>query len=338
MTMRSRVFLILISAAGMTAACGGRGDDSTLATGYVEATDVRVAAKTAGRIATVTAVEGARVEAGGVLATLATTDLDFAIQRARAERAQALAQADLLRAGARPEDIQQAEAQAASAQAEQKALAAELASARADEERFEQLLAKRAGSVKQRDDAVARRELAEARLRGASDRLAAAQAAVTRLKAGARIQEIAGANARVSGIDAQIAALEHDREEAVIRAPVGGIIGARLVEPGELVAAGTPVAVVLDLDHAWANVYVVEPLIPRVKIDQAATIITDNGDRLEGRVTFISPKAEFTPRNVQTADERAKLVYRIKVAVDNRAGILKPGMPVEVDLGFGKGA
>ena len=151
------------------------------------------------------------------------------------------------------------------------------------------------------------------------------------------MQELAAANARVTAVDAQIAALEHDREEAIIRAPVGGIVGARLVEPGELVAAGTPVAVVLDLDHAWANVYVVEPLIPRVKIDQPATVITDNGDRLDGRVTFISPKAEFTPRNVQTADERAKLVYRIKVSVDNKAGILKPGMPVEVDLGFGKG-
>ena len=336
MTLRIRVLFLLAVLFAAASACR-RGADTTLATGYVEATDVRVAAKTPGRIATVAVVEGARVEAGAVVATLTTTDVDFAIQRARAERAAAVAQADLLRAGARVEDIQQAEAQAAAALAEQKAVAAELVVARADEQRFEQLLAKKAGSVKQRDDAVARRELVEARLRGAEDRLTAARAAVSRLKAGARVQELAAANARVTAVDAQIAALEHDREEAIIRAPVGGIVGARLVEPGELVAAGTPVAVVLDLDHAWANVYVVEPLIPRVKIDQPATVITDNGDRLDGRVTFISPKAEFTPRNVQTADERAKLVYRIKVSVDNKAGILKPGMPVEVDLGFGKG-
>ena len=88
----------------------------------------------------------------------------------------------------------------------------------------------------------------------------------------------------------------------------------------------------MDLDRAWANVYVEEPLVPRVTLDQPATFITDNGDRLEGRVSFISPKAEFTPRNVQTSDERAKLVYRVKVAVDNRKGILKPGMPVEAEL------
>jgi HlyD family secretion protein len=111
-------------------------------------------------------------------------------------------------------------------------------------------------------------------------------------------------------------------------------VSSRLVEPGELVAPGAPVAILIDLDRAWANVYLEETLVPRVKLDQTATIITDAGDRLEGRVTFISPRAEFTPRNVQTANERAKLVYRLKVTTDNRTGILKPGMPVEVDLGL----
>jgi HlyD family secretion protein len=78
-----------------------------------------------------------------------------------------------------------------------------------------------------------------------------------------------------------------------------------------------------------------EPLVPSLKLDQPATVITDGGDRLAGRITFISPKAEFTPRNVQTPDERAKLVYRVKVSVDNRNGVLKPGMPVTVDLAPG---
>jgi HlyD family secretion protein len=74
--------------------------------------------------------------------------------------------------------------------------------------------------------------------------------------------------------------------------------------------------------------------VPHIKLDQAAVVVTDAGDRLEGRVSFIASRAEFTPRNVQTANERAKLVYRLKVSVDNRKGILKPGMPVEVDLGL----
>jgi HlyD family secretion protein len=319
----------------LPAGCAGRKDATNLASGYVEATNVRVSSKVAGRLSQVSAVEGARVEEGAVLATLATTDIDFALDRAKAERAQAAAMLSLLQAGALPEEIHQAEAQGAAALSERQAIEAELASARADEARFEQLLKSRAGSTKQRDDAVTRRELAEAKLKAADDRIQAARAATDRIKAGARPQEISAAKSRVSAIDAQIAALEHDRGEAVITAPSAGIIGSRLVEPGELVAVGTPVAVIIDLDRAWASVYIQEPQVPLVKIDQPATVVTDAGDRLDGRVTFISPKAEFTPRNVQTPDERAKLVYRVKVSVDNTKGVLKPGMPVEVDLGFG---
>jgi HlyD family secretion protein len=166
----------------------------------------------------------------------------------------------------------------------------------------------------------------------ASDRTRAAAAAVARLRAGARAEEIAAARARVEGADAQIGALEQNRADATIVAPSAGTIISRLVEPGELVAAGTPVAVVVDLDHAWANAYVEEPLVPGLRLNQQATVVTDGGDRLPGTIAFISPRAEFTPRNVQTADERARLVYRVKVTVDNREGILKPGMPVEVEL------
>ena len=93
-----------------------------------------------------------------------------------------------------------------------------------------------------------------------------------------------------------------------------------------------PLLVVTDLDHAWANLFVPEPLIPRLVLGQAADVLTDAGDTLAGTVTYISPQAEFTPRNVQTADERSKLVYRIKVAVDNSAGVLKQGMPVDAEL------
>ena len=99
-----------------------------------------------------------------------------------------------------------------------------------------------------------------------------------------------------------------------------------------MAAPRAPIAVITDLDHAWANIYVDEKLVPQLKIGQAATIVTDAGQRLPGTITFISPKAEFTPRNVQTADERSKLVYRIKISADNRNGILKPGMPVEAEL------
>ncbi len=302
------------------------------ASGYVEATDVRVAAKVAGRVTSVAVSEGQRVAVGQILVTLSTTETDLAVSRAQADRAQATAQLRLLQAGSRSEDVQQATAQQASAESDRRAADADLASARADEARFEQLLASRSGSQKQRDDAVTRRQLADAKVRGADDRVRAAAAVVARLRAGARPEEIDGARARVASVDAQLATLENDRKEAVIVAPSAGTVTSRLVEPGELATPRAPLIVIVDLDHAWANVYVSEPLVPSVRIDAAVTIRTDAGDQLIGRVAFVSLQAEFTPRNVQTADERAKLVYRVKVLVDNQKGILKPGMSVTADF------
>ena len=90
---------------------------------------------------------------------------------------------------------------------------------------------------------------------------------------------------------------------------------------------------VVDLDHAWADVFVPEPVVPLLRIGQPATVFTDAGGAgLAGTITYISPKAEFTPRNVQTAEERSKLVYRIRISVDNKEGVLKQGMPVEAEI------
>ena len=338
MSMRRFVISALVTAllAG-TAACRREAPAGPpRASGYVEATDVRVSSKIPGRVERVNVVEGARVNAGDTLVTIAITDITLALSRVRAERDQAVANLRLLEAGARPEDIHQLEAQVAAALADREAAEAEVTSSRADEARFEQLLRNRAGSQKQRDDAVARRELAEARQKAAADRVNAAKAALARARAGARREEIAAARAQVAAVDAQIASLEHDRDEATVIAPTSGVIGSRLVEPGEIVAQGTPLLMLIDLDRAWANVYVEEPLVPTLRLEQPATVLTDAGNRLPGRITFIAPRAEFTPRNVQTAEERAKLVYRVKVTVDNREGILKPGMPVEAEFGPAK--
>jgi HlyD family secretion protein len=300
--------------------------------GYVEATEVRVAPEVGGRLLDVKVAEGDRVNAGDVIARIDTADTDLALRRAAADRDQAQAQLALLRAGSRPEDIRQASSQVESAQSDVRAAQAELDAATADVERFENLLRANAGSVKQRDDAVTRRNVAAARVRGAQERARGAADALAKQRAGARSQEIDAARARVAAADAQIAALQKSVSDATVKAPVGGIVTSKLLDAGEMVAPRAPVVVITDLDHAWANVYVDEPVVPRLRIGQPATIVTDAGQRLNGTITFISPKAEFTPRNVQTADERSKLVYRVKVTADNRGGVLKPGMPVEAEL------
>lgn len=333
MTTIPRATHTFACAAGvLMAACAEQPPSSTLrVSGHVEATEVQVSSEVPGRIIELRVSEGDRVAKGDLIARLDTRDTELQMQRARADRSGAEAQLRLLQAGSRAEDIRHAEAQVDAAEAEVVSVNAELRSAELDLQRFEALLQANAGSQKQRDDAKARVDVLSQR--GAADRVRAARETVARLRAGARPQEIDAARARVASIDAQIAALEKSLSDANVAAPVAGIVTQTLVDEGELVAPRMPLIVVTDLDNAWANVFVPEPMVPRVRLGQAATVHTDAGGQgLEGKVTFVSPRAEFTPRNVQTAEERSKLVYRLKVAVDNRAGVLKQGMPVDAEL------
>jgi HlyD family secretion protein len=303
--------------------------------GYVEATEVRVAPEVGGRLVDLKVAEGDRVKAGDVIAQLDTADIALALQRAAAERLGADAQLRLLVAGARAEDIRQAEAQLAAADADLAASKQELSSAERDLKRFEALLASNSGAEKPRDDAATRRDVARDRVKAGEQRVRAAAETVARLKAGARREEIDAARARLAGADAQIATLEKAQRDATVVAPTSGIVSQKLVDEGELLAPRTPILVLANLDEVWANVYVDEPLVPRVTLGQTATLFTDAGGAgIEGKVTFISPKAEFTPRNVQTAEERSKLVFRVKVTVNNEKGVLKQGMPVEAEIPF----
>jgi HlyD family secretion protein len=328
-----RVFVVLF--AGLTAAaCKQEAPTNQVrVSGHVEATDVRLAPEVGGRIVLFNVKEGDRVEVGTLVLRLDTRTTELSIERARAEQRAAEAQLRLLQAGSRAEDVRQSEAQAQASRDEVQAAQAELIAAEADLQRFAALLEANAGSRKQRDDALARRDVARERVRASESRLRAAEQGVVRLRAGARPQEIDAARARVAMAAAQVATAEELLKDAALISPTRGVISEKLAEVGEVVAPRVPVLVITDLDHAWADVFVPEPAIPRIRIGQSATLFTDaGGSGLPGTVTFISPKAEFTPRNVQTAEERSKLVYRVRVTVDNTQGILKAGMPVEAEI------
>ena len=120
----------------------------------------------------------------------------------------------------------------------------------------------------------------------------------------------------------------------VLRAPFAGVILVRQAELGEVMLPGTPALTLADLDHVWLRGYVNEPDLPKVRFGQAATLSTDGlpGKRFSGRISFISSKAEFTPKSVETHAERVTLVYRIKIDVDNPGHELKPGMPVDATI------
>ena len=304
---------------GVMAGCG-RGDPrgTIVASGHVEATEVRVATKLGGTLAWLGVDEGDTVRAGQSIAQLDTVDLRLAFDAAQAERASADADLRLRLAGARAEDIAEAAAQQERAQAE-------LTGAQSDLDRMQGLLDRGSGAVKARDDARTRRDVAAAALDAAGERL-------RKMQALARPQEIDAARAHLSAAQARVAQLRQQLDDASVEAPRAGIVTQKLVESGELVPAGAALLVVTDLSDAWLDVYVGETDLPRVRLGQPAEVRTDDGQARQAKVVAIASSAEFTPKNVQTRREREKLVFKIKIALPNGDGLFKPGMPAEARM------
>lgn len=312
----NRLRLALVLALPGAFACA-RGSDPSLivAAGHVEATDVRISTKIAGRLEALRVKEGDTVEAGRELAVVDTTDVLLALQQARAEREGALAELRLRRAGARQEDIAELKSQI-------RGVEADLAGAQRDLDRMQQLLDRGSGTAKARDDARTRRDVLAARLAASGESLA-------RLRAGSRPEEIDASRARLAATEARIAQLEQQLRDARVTSPLGGVVTEKIAEAGELLQAGSPLLVVTDLRSPWLTVYVTGPDLGRIRLGQEAEVVTDDGQSRKGTITFIAAQAEFTPKNAQTRDERVKLVYKLKVGLDNPDGLFKPGMPAE---------
>jgi HlyD family secretion protein len=179
-----------------------------------------------------------------------------------------------------------------------KGVEADLAGAQRDLERMQALLDRGSGTTKARDDASTRRDVLAARL----------------------------------------AQLEQQVQDARVKSPLDGVVTEKIAEAGEILQAGSPLVVVTDLKSPWLTVYVAGPDLGRIRLGQDAEVVTDDGQTRSGTLTFIASQAEFTPKNVQTRDERVKLVYKVKIGLDNGDGLFKPGMPAEARLRADAGA
>ena len=290
-------------------------DGKIVASGHVEAIDVRIVTKVRGRLLERPVDEGDAVMAGQKLGTVDTVDTELALREATAERDKADADLRLKLAGSRREDVAELSARVASG-------VAELDGAEKELERQKRLVDEGVTTVQTRDDALARRD-------ALAGQLESTRQALARAKAGSREQEIQSARAVLQAADARVAQLQQQIADATITSPVAGLVTEKIAEPGELLAAGAPILVITDLAKPWLTVYVAEPDLGKIKIGAPAEVVTDGGEHGQGKVTFIASQAEFTPKNVQTRDERVKLVYRVKVGLDNAEGTFKPGMPAE---------
>jgi len=305
---------------------GERDADRLRASGTVEATDAQLGFQIPGRIVEIAVREGDRVEAGAMLARIDAAELEARRDQAAASLTAARARLNELEAGFRDEEIAQARSQLATA-------ADRVADAERDLERTRTLHAGRAVSREALDKA----ELAVALAAAERDR---SGEQLRLLESGQRRETIEAARAQVAASQAALATLEANLAYTEIAAPFSGVVSVRHREPGEIVPAGAAVVTLLDLGDRWVRIYVPENRLGAVHLGQAAEITSDTfpGRTYAGEVSFLADQAEFTPKNVQTTEERVRLVYAVKVRVTgDAANELKPGLPADVELRLGAG-
>ncbi|MFA4946886.1 MAG: efflux RND transporter periplasmic adaptor subunit [Candidatus Krumholzibacteriia bacterium] len=275
--------------------CGGEKQAGFAGSGTLEATEVTVAAQTAGQILRLAKDEGDAVAAGD---TLAVID----VEKLMLQRRQLLASVDEIRANRRPvaETVRQAKDNLENIEKSHKRITA----------LFEQGTA----TQQQNDDASTKYRVAQSQLESAK-----AQSAML--------------DAREETVRASIALLDRQIRDGAVIAPLAGVVTEKYVESGEVVPAGGAVFKIADTRRFWIKVYVSERDLGLFAVGSAAEVRVDaHPEPLAGKVSWVSPQAEFTPKNVETKDARAELVYAVKVSIENPSGVLKIGMPAEVHL------
>ena len=319
MLNRSLLFLLPVLIVG--GACQ-RGDATTVqGVGTVELTESDVASTVAGRVARIRAADGTMVHANDTLAVLTSTTLpaDLSGRDARLREAEAAVR-DLER-GARPDEIARAASDLEAAESGATHAEGELA-------RMKTLIANGSVSRQAYDDAAA---LAAQ----ATSRRDAARHALQLLRAGARPELVAAARARVAEAQAAVASGRSVARELTLVAPIAGVVMGHYVEVGELVAAGQPAMTIGDIARPWVRIYVNQVALPALRVGGPAEGRLDGQRRTVflGRIASINTRAEYTPRVALTENERADMMFGVKVEFTDSTGALKPGLPITVKLG-----
>ncbi len=338
MKKRLRIILpLLVLIAGLLGYVSFRdrenGSTITLS-GNVEVNEAQMSFKIPGRLEKRLVDEGDAVTEGQLLATLEKADQKLGTARAEAALAQAQARLAELEAGSRTQEVEGARAELDRSLAAEKTAEVQLNQAKDDFDRYAALFHEGGISRKEYDlyttrYAAARnsRTEAQARIKGAREQLSLVQA-------GPRKEIIDQARAQVQVATETLNLARQQEKDTELFSPMNGIVLSKAAEPGEYLNPASPVLTVGDTAHPWLRAFVREKDLGRIALNGKADVTTDAFPRkiYPGRISFLSSQAEFTPKAVQTFEERVKLVYRIKIRVENPDGQLKPGMPADARI------
>ena len=301
-------------------ACRAQTSSTIEATGSLELVEVDITPQVPARVSRVWRQEGDRVKAGDTLLTLTQSTLPGDIQAQQAGVATAQAQLSDLTAGPRPAETATADANARAAEADATKTAQDLA-------RFTPLAAK--GDISQQQLDAAR-----AAAHSAADRRDAAAQQARLVREGTRPEQVAAARGRLASARATLSAVQQTAHDLVLTSPVGGAVLSRHVEPGEMLAPGVSGMTIGDITRPFVRIYVDELVVPRIRLGDTASLTIDAfpNRQFQGRVVAVSDHAEFTPRVALTKDERADLMFGIKIQLTDSTNALKAGLPVTVRL------
>ena len=366
------VILPMITSGCTTGSFGFSNDKGRLYSGTIETREIRVGSKIGGRVEAVMVDEGEEVKGGQVLVRFDSAELEAQLLQAEARVSQQKARLEKLERGSRPEEVAQARAVTEIARANLEAIRtwprpeevaqgrASVLAAEADvnsaENAFERISKLRStgdSSKQEYDSAKYRLDNTRARLEAERKRLDVllngsrkedikaveekfrqTQEAERLVIKGPRKEEIADARAQVQEAEARLAQIRVQMSESQVHAPVDAIVEILPVRPGDLIVPNQTVARLLEKDQIWVRIYIPEPQLGLIRMGQKARIKVDTfADRtFDGVIEQINSQGEFTPRNIQSRDERNHQVFGVKVRIDNREGRLKSGMAAEVTL------
>jgi HlyD family secretion protein len=300
--------------------CNGNNHDRIDASGNIEATNIVVSSQVSGKVIQILKDEGNHVTKGDTVIIMDPETYKLKLDEALASKDVAQAQFKLLKEGARSEDIKQAEDNLKQAQ-----ISFNLAEQ--DKERMDNLFKSQTITKKQHDDATANYEITLARLNSAKENL-------DKMKNLARPEELKQAEANLNKVIANVNLLQKNLNDCYVTSPSSGFITKKFVEIGETAGMMSSLFQVADLNTVELAIYVSETELGKVKLGQQAEINVDTypDKSFEGTVIYISPQAEFTPKNIQTKDERTKLVFQVKIKIDNPEFELKDGMPADAEI------
>jgi len=319
--MKKILMVFIVTASIFLIGCGN-GDDKNYieASGTIESTNIIVSSRTAGNIQKLNYFEGANVSAGDTILIVDHEILDIQLRQAIATKEVTEAQLKLMLIGARQEDINQAEQNLNQAKINYEI-------AERDRTRMQNLYSSKSITKKQYEDALSRYELMLAQYNAAKENYKKVQKIF-------RPEEIDQAKANLNKSVASVDLLKKNISDSYVVSPLNGFLVKTFVEKGETVTPMSSLFKVSDLDIVELVIYVSEEELGLVKLGQKAEVTIDTyKDKVyEGKVTYISPEAEFTPKNIQTKDERTKLVFAVKIDIPNKEYDLKSGMPADAKV------